>query len=77
METTEMTKQEAYELIDAYEADPIGSKTCDNLCTVADALDLDEGQYQPDELREMVAEQLEDEADEDENIEDAGPAGTQ
>lgn len=46
-----MTYAEAIELIDGYESDPNGSATCDNLCAVADALDLPEGEYQPDELR--------------------------
>lgn len=46
-----MTYKEAIELIDAYEANPNGSATCDNLCAVADACGLDEGEYQVDELR--------------------------
>jgi hypothetical protein len=58
METNLMTRQEAYDLIDAYEADPNGWKTCDNLCAVADALNLEEGEYQSDELREMAFREL-------------------
>lgn len=51
---TTMTYAEAIELIDEYEADPNDSATCDNLCAVADALDLPEGEYQPDELRDAA-----------------------
>lgn len=46
-----MTYKEAIELLDSYEADPNSSSTCDNLCAVADACGLDEGEYQVDELR--------------------------
>jgi len=51
-----MTQTEAYELLDAYDADPDGSKTCDNLCTVLDALPgQPEGEYTSNEIRIMVA----------------------
>jgi hypothetical protein len=54
-----MTKQEALELIDAYEASPDGFATCDNLCAVVDGLGIDdESEYTADELREMVEELL-------------------
>lgn len=33
-----MTRREAYDLIDAYEADPDGPESYDNLCMVLDAL---------------------------------------
>ena len=51
-----MTRDEAIELLDAYDADPDGFRTCDNLCTVADGLpgQPDEQPYTSDELREMV-----------------------
>ena len=55
-----MTKQEAMELLDAYDADPDGFTTCDNLCDVGDALDLPNEPYTSEELREMVEEQLTD-----------------
>ena len=59
-----MTKQEAYDLIDVYETDPSGSQTCDNLCTVLDGLpdQPKEGEYTPDEVRNMVDDQLDTEA---------------
>lgn len=53
-----MTREEAMKLIDAWERDPDGVRTCDNLCTVADALGLSEGQYSPEELRVYIAETL-------------------
>lgn len=57
-----MTKQEAYELLDAYDADPNGFETCDNLCTVLDALPgQPEGEYTSDQIRSMVDELLDDE----------------
>jgi hypothetical protein len=34
-----MTKTEALEMIAAYESDPDGFESCDNLCTVLDGLD--------------------------------------
>lgn len=51
-----MTKKEAYKLIKAYERDKDSSGSCDNLCTVLDALEPTppEGQYTPEEVREMV-----------------------
>lgn len=57
--TTTMTKRAAYELIDAYDADPDGVTTCDNLCTVLDALPgQPEGEFTSDEIRRMVDESL-------------------
>jgi hypothetical protein len=56
-----MTRQEAIELLDAYDADPDGWLTCDNLCAVADALpgspeETPSGEpLTSDVLREMVA----------------------
>lgn len=59
-----MTKSEALELIDAYEADPDGTKVCDNLCAVLDALPgQPEGEFTADEVREMVVEHLTDDAE--------------
>ena len=59
-----MTKQEAYELLDAYDADPDGVGTCDNLCTVLDALPgQPEGQFTSDEIRTMVDDLLSDKND--------------
>jgi hypothetical protein len=53
-----MSKAEALELIDAYESDPDGFETCDNLCTVLDGLPgQPEGEFTADEIREMVDEQ--------------------
>jgi hypothetical protein len=59
-EVTPMTRYEAMELIADYEADPSGVSTCDNLCTVLDGLPEQppEGEYTPDEVRQMVREQL-------------------
>ena len=55
-----MTRQEALELITAYESDPNGVMTCDNLCTVLDGLpeQPEEGEYSPDQIRQMVEDQL-------------------
>ena len=58
METI-MTKQEALDLIDAYEASPDGFTSCDNLCAVVDGLGIDEeAEYTADQLRKMVEERL-------------------
>jgi hypothetical protein len=53
---TYMTREEAIELLDAYDAAPDAPESCDNLCTVADALpgQPDDRQYTSDDLREMV-----------------------
>jgi hypothetical protein len=48
------SKQDAYRAIRAYESDPDGVHTCDLLCDVASWLDLPEGEYQTEELREMI-----------------------
>jgi hypothetical protein len=57
-----MTKSEALELIDAYEADPDAAQICDNLCTVLDGLPgQPEGEFSADEIREMVEAELTDE----------------
>jgi Ca2+-binding EF-hand superfamily protein len=67
-----MTRQEAIELLDAYDADPDGFLTCDNLCTVADALPgqptetLSGEPLTSDALREMVDADLDDDEDEEE-----------
>ena len=54
-----MTKQEALDLIDAYEASPDGFTSCDNLCVVVDGLGIDEeAEYTADQLRKMVEERL-------------------
>jgi hypothetical protein len=50
------SKADAYRAIRAYEADPSGVDTCDLLCDVAEWLDLPNGEYQTDELRDMIAE---------------------
>ena len=50
----EPTKFEMLEAIDEWEADPDGVETCDLLCWVADCLDLDEGEYGPEKLRELI-----------------------
>lgn len=49
------SKADALRAIKAYEANPDGVDTCDLLCDVADWLDLPEGEYHVDELREMIA----------------------
>jgi hypothetical protein len=64
-----MTRQEAIELLDAYDADPDGFLTCNNPCTVADALlgqPEETARGEPltsDALREMVDAYLDDDED--------------
>ena len=50
-----MTKKEMLQLLDAYDRDPDGVATCDNLCAVAEAIPEkpDNGETS-DELRAMV-----------------------
>lgn len=63
-----MTRREALELIAAYEADPSGVDTCDNLCTVLDALPgQPDGDYSPDEVRELAERELSDDTDDEED----------
>jgi hypothetical protein len=57
-EEIEMTakKSELFAMVDRYEADPDGSDTCDLLCQVLDSLpDQPEGEFTPDEVRELIA----------------------
>lgn len=52
-----MDRAELHALVDAWEADPGGLETCDNLCTVLDALPgQPEGEYTADEIRELIDE---------------------
>ena len=51
-----MTKDEAFELIDAYERDPNAPDNCNNLRIVLDRLPGEhKGEYTPAEVRDLVA----------------------
>lgn len=50
------TRRALYRMVERYEADPSGSRTCDLLCLVLDSLPgQPEGDFTPDQIREMIA----------------------